>query len=170
MNYARSVLILVGLLFVFACSLGPQMNTSLDDEAFLEKLANTAYAEMDNNGEHYPSLAEPYQTVAIIYSAQGIIDNGGFVYFFENDWPNNPPYSLFADAYERIGRTNSAAAIRNAARSFGVPNPERNLEMRRAYINENYNEETHSVDGWNDCICGDEKIWSDLASWARAKL
>lgn len=22
-------------------------------------------------------------------------------------------------------------------------------------------------EGWNDCVCGDEKVWSDLATWVR---
>ena len=79
-------------------------------------------------------LEDPYKTVAIIYSAQGVIDNGGMGYFFENDWPNNPPYSVFADAYERIGRVDAARALRDALKSFDVPNPERNRKARMEYM------------------------------------
>jgi hypothetical protein len=32
-------------------------------------------------------LSEPARTLVLVYGAQGVIDNGGFRYFFENDWP-----------------------------------------------------------------------------------
>ena len=140
---------------------------ALDDESMLDQLSDIAFQQMDANGNDLTQLDEPYRTVAIIYGAQGIIDNGGLCYFFENDWFNNPPYSTFADAYERIGRIEGAEAIRNAVASFGFDYPELDFTRRRAYMDSNYNEDTHKVNGWDDCICGDERVFPQLACWVR---
>ena len=140
---------------------------TLDDESMLDQLSDIAFQQMDSNGDDLTRLDEPYRTVAIIFGSQGIIDNGGLYYFFENDWPNNPPYSTFAGAYETIGCIEAAEAIRNAAASFGFANPELDFKRRRAYMESNYNEETFEVNGWNDCICGDERVFPHLAFWVR---
>ena len=86
----------------------------MTDDALLDKASEIAFKKLGEAGERMEDLEDPYKTVAIIYSAQGVIDNGGMGYFFENDWPNNPPYSVFADAYERIGRVDAARALRDA--------------------------------------------------------
>ncbi len=102
-----------------------------------------------------------------ITSAQGLIDNGGLRAFFETDWPGTPPYSTFTDAYERIGCTDGAETIRQAADSFGLECPEICREKRIVFIEQNYDEATFCVRGWQDTLCGDEAVWSQLASWAR---
>lgn len=139
----------------------------MNDEQLLDKLSGVAFQRLSEVDDDPARVEEPYRTIAIVYSAQGIIDNGGLRYFFENEWPHKPPYSEFADAYERIGRVDAANALRSAAASFGVARPERDREMRRAYIEENHDEATFGVRGWDDCICGDEQVWKDLAAWAR---
>lgn len=139
----------------------------MDDDTLLDKMSDIAFEKMDAADDDLSNVEEPYRTVAIIYAAQGVIDNGGLVYFFENDWPRTPPYSVYADAYERIGRLEAAKAIRDAAASFGIDTPEKNIETRRQFIEQHYNDDEVGVDGWNDCICGDKKVWSDLASWVR---
>ncbi|QDV22242.1 DMP19 family protein [Aureliella helgolandensis] len=140
---------------------------SMDDDTLLEKMSDIAFQKMDAADDVLSKVDEPYRTVAIIYAAQGVIDNGGLVYFFENDWPRTPPYSIYADAYERIDRLEAAQAIRDAAASFGVKNPEKDIDSRRQYIENHYNEDEFEVDGWNDCVCGDEQVWSNLATWVR---
>lgn len=65
----------------------------------------------------------PQQTVAILYSVQAIIDNGGFQYLFENDFPFNPPYSKFVEAYRRIGSHQVAERLANAVAMFPFENP-----------------------------------------------
>ncbi len=139
----------------------------MSDEELLDEVSDIAFDKLTEADDRMEGLEEPYKTVAIVYSAQGIIDNGGLQYFFESDWPNNPPYSIFADAYERIGRVEAAKALRDAAATFGIPNPERDVDARRAYIEANYDEDAFEIRGWNDCICGDEQVWTDLASWVR---
>lgn len=141
----------------------------MDDEEWLDSLSTVAIRRMAEVDDDLDRIEEPYKTIAIVYAAQGIIDNGGLRYFFENDWPHKPPYSEFADAYERIGCADAANALRSAAASFPIERPERNRAARLAYIAENYDEKTFTVAGWNDCICGDEQVWKNLAAWARAQ-
>ena len=67
--------------------------------------------------------------------AQGIIDNGGFGYFFENDFPDNPPYSVFWEAFRRIGASESSQCLETAADLFPAQRPELDYRMRREYLN-----------------------------------
>ncbi len=132
------------------------------DETLLEHASAIAFQRLDEVDGDIAKLAEPFQIVALIYSAQGVIDNGGLIYFFESDWPANPPYSLFVDAYRRIGRIAAADALDQAAKSFGVPFPERDSDLRNRFM------ENEGTDEWDDCICGDEDVWRDLANWIRS--
>jgi hypothetical protein len=140
----------------------------MDDEQLLAELSDAAFKKMSEVDDDLSRMEEPFKTIALVYSAQGIIDNGGLRYFFENDWPHKPPYSEFADAYERIGRADLANALRSAAASFPIERPELHRDKRRDYIEENYDETTFGVRGWDDRICGDAQVWKDLAAWARA--
>jgi hypothetical protein len=80
-------------------------------------------------------LSEPLLTVWAVVFAQGIIDNGGFGYFFENDFPENPPYSVFWEAFRRIGALESSQCIESAANLFPAQHPELDYQMRRDYLN-----------------------------------
>lgn len=132
-----------------------------DQEKILERASNISFRKLDAVGGDIAKLAEPFKTVAIIYSAQGVIDNGGLYYFFESDWPHQPPYSLFIDAYRRIGRTAGAEALDRAVKSFGVADPERNRAVRNRILSTDVPME------WDDSLCGDELVWRDLAKWIR---
>lgn len=162
-----AVFAIAGIIFVGCEKKAPSQNsTPITDHELLDKVSDIAFNKLTDADDQMESIEEPYKTVAIIYSAQGVIDNGGMVYFFENDWPNNPPYSVFADAYERIGRTDAAKALRAAEKSFNVPNPEKNRKARRDYIKAHQDRFEGMV--WDDCICGDEKVFEDLALWVRS--
>ena len=80
-------------------------------------------------------LSEPLLTVWAVVFAQGIIDNGGFGYFFENDFPENPPYSVFWEAFRRIGALESSQCIETVANLFPAQRPELDYQMRRDYLN-----------------------------------
>ncbi len=140
---------------------------AMDDDTLLDTMSHVAFQKLALVENDLSRVEEPYRTVAMIIAAQGVIDNGGLVYFFENDWPHTPPYSVYADAYERIGRLAAARAIRDAAASFGIETPEKNVEARRQFIEDHYNESEFGVDCWEDCICGDETVLSALAEWVR---
>ena len=74
------------------------------------------------------------QVVGIIEAAQGVIDNGGFIYFFEQDWIDQPPYSVFGKAFRAIGADECADCIEVAASLFPFPDPQRKWEARREYM------------------------------------
>lgn len=139
----------------------------MNDDKLLDALSDEALKRLSAADSDVSRVEEPYRTIAIIYSAQGIIDNGGLTYFFAEDWPHNPAYSEFADAYERIGCIEAAKALRSAALSFGIEQPELYSEQRQAYIDANYDETSLEVRGWDDSICGDKKVWENLATWVR---
>jgi hypothetical protein len=90
---------------------------SRKDDALLTRTADIVFGGADAEAliDHLP---RPRQVFAIIYSAQGIIDNGGFQYLFESDWPNKPPYTMFSDAYREVGATDVADWLDQAASMF----------------------------------------------------
>lgn len=84
------------------------------EKTFLDHAAKYAYQQLDKVGGDLTKVEPPLQTVAIIYTVQGMFDNGGFRYIFENDFPFSPPYSLFSDAYRRIGAIEAADLLDKA--------------------------------------------------------
>lgn len=89
------------------------------------------------NAERTPNLDElppPVRVVAVVATAQGVIDNGGLQYFFEADFPNRPPYSLFIDAYRAIGALAEAQAIADAADLFPFDEPHLHQPRRDEYL------------------------------------
>jgi hypothetical protein len=84
---------------------------------------------------------EQLLTVWAVEQAQGIIDNGGFQYFFENDWPKNPSYSVFVDAFRRIGAIEAADCIEDAVEMFPSKSPHLDCQMRREHMNALRNKE-----------------------------
>jgi len=54
------------------------------------------------------------KVVVMITTAQGIIDNGGFDYFFESEFEDNPDMQDFVLVYKEIGAIESAVAIEKA--------------------------------------------------------
>src|SRR4051794_17041806 len=95
------------------------------DHALLERASDYAFSRLKEAGNRPSDLALPLQTVVVISSAQGIIDNGGLEYFYESDFPGNPPYSFIAEAYRRIGAVGAAECIEKTASMFPFPEPHR---------------------------------------------
>ena len=78
-----------------------------------------------------PKLIRPVVTT---YSAQGVIDNGGFPYFFECNWPGVADWQIFADDFDAVGHVKGAEAIRAALRLFPHGRPQADLQKRRRHI------------------------------------
>src|SRR5688500_13298928 len=89
------------------------------------------YAPVAEKKLSAPTLVRPVVTT---YSAQGVIDNGGFPYLFENDWPGLKDWNIFTDDFEAVGHMKGAAAIRTALRLFPRGKPQKDLKKRRKYI------------------------------------
>jgi len=107
----------------------------------LTQAARVAFAgiEGDTDISRFPL---PRQVFITIYSAQCVIDNGGFGYFFERDWPGQPPYSRFSDAYREIGATDVAELIDRGASLFGIADPHLHRDARLRYLNEHCRDES----------------------------
>jgi hypothetical protein len=103
--------------------------------------------------------------VAILYSEQAIIDNGGFQYLFENDLPSQLPYLNVVEAYRRIGAHEAADRLQKAIAMFPFENPHLHQEERLKFM-ETLEEESEFFE-LGDQVCGDKKVWADLESYAK---
>jgi hypothetical protein len=110
-------------------------------------------------------LPLPLQTVVVIYSAQGIIDNGGLEYFYESDFNNEPPYFFFTEAYRRIGADEAADCIEKTAAMFGIPDPHLKRLERWDFLERIKGDETHEFSLLSRKICGDQQVWKKLAEY-----
>jgi hypothetical protein len=110
-------------------------------------------------------LPEPLQVVLLIDGAQGVIDNGGYVYFFEEDWPNIPSYDDFISAYEAIGCEQQAVDLRRVVATFPFENPHLHKEQRQAFMDARYDKSEFCIPEWGNALCGDTDVWEKLARY-----
>lgn len=105
------------------------------------------------------------QTLLVVESAQGIIDNGGLEYFYEADFPNNPPYSAFVEAYRRIGAEDAAACIEATARMFPFAEPQLFEQLRQLWLEKLQEDPGGEFRRLSDRICGDQSVWIKLQEY-----
>ena len=111
---------------------------------------------------------EPYSTVLIVLSAQGIIDNGGLCAFLEADWPHSPPYDLFTVRCRKIGATASAQAITSAIDWLGLEEPHLEQAKRDALLDDFRDDETgtHLLHKLGASIYDDD-VWQKLVDFIK---
>jgi hypothetical protein len=107
---------------------------TMAEKSFLDRAAEYTYKELERVGGDPSKLEVPLQTVAVLYSVQAIIDNGGFQYLFENDFPFSPPYSTFSDAYRRIGASQDAERLDKAVAMFPFESPHLHQQKRLDFM------------------------------------
>jgi hypothetical protein len=108
-------------------------------------------------------LPLPLRTLLMVEQAQSIIDNGGLAFFYEADFPNNPPYSAFVDAYRRIGAGEAAACIEQSASLFPFAEPQYFEPLRQVWLEKlGTDPEFKRLDGR---ICGDASVWQGLVAY-----
>ena len=100
----------------------------------LEKAIDAVYADSAQDGWNPYKLSHPLFVVWAVEKSQGVTDNGGFQYFFENNWPDNPPYSIFIGALREIGAREAADCLQKAVDDFPFPNPHLDYEKRREHL------------------------------------
>ena len=106
------------------------------------------------------ALPAPLQTVLLLTSAQGLLDNGGLHAFFGAEFPGRPPYGLFVAAYERIGAAAEARGLARAVAVFPFDEPHLDAQRRAAWLAEHVQA---FADG--DVLCGSEAVWPLLEAY-----
>ena len=140
---------------------------SSDDQDELFELGEAAFERLDRVDDDVSRLPLELAAFVRVYAAQGVIDNGGYPYFFEQDWPGRPSYREFVSAYEAIGCKGQAAELDRIVDTFGFEDPHLHRELRTAFLEEHLDEETSEVQLWGDALCGDERVWVALLEHAR---
>lgn len=138
-------------------------NESMDTDNIILKASNIADNIFKKNGRIHDKCPRQISVFIKVFYAQGIIDNGGLEYFFENDWPGKPPYADFVDAFKEIGCVDSANNIASAAKSFGIDDPQNHIDKRRKYMAEN--KKRGRISGWPKDIYGHEGVFDALAKY-----
>jgi hypothetical protein len=127
-----------------------------------------ALAEVDRVGDP-DKLPLPVRTVVLVHAAQGIIDNGGLQYFFESDFPGQPSYSVFVDAYRTIGANDEAQMLADAVKLFPFENPHRFAPRRNEFLESFLAGKSHHPDSPFDPLtnklCGNKNVWRLLEAY-----
>ena len=139
----------------------------MEDDQVIEKGFEIANRFLGAAGDDIRKLPFEVATFMRVIAAQGVIDNGGYRYFFESDWPGNPPYSDFVQSYRAIGCHEQADDMERVIGVFPFPEPHLRSGERIRFMNENYDDDTFSIKGWGDALCGDATIWRNLAQYVR---
>jgi hypothetical protein len=119
-------------------------------------------------GGDLDQLPVPLQTLLIVESAQGIIDSGGLEYFYEADFPNNPPYASFVEAYRRIGAEEAASCIEASSLMFPFDEPHLFAPLREVWLEKFRMGHEPAFARLSQRICGDESVWTLLADYVEA--
>ena len=107
-------------------------------------------------------LPIPLQTLLLVESAHGIIESGGLEYFYDADFPNNPPYELFVEAYRRIGAEAAAACIETTARMFPFDEPHLFAPLRQVWLEKLRVDPLQAFARLSEGVCADDSVWAKL--------
>lgn len=92
------------------------------------------YAMLEQPGERLQFVNEPCRTAIIVDTALGIIGNGGFHYFFEANFPDAPDYSMFVEAFDRVGLSEIAQGIAALVAMFPFEAAHLSAERRLRFL------------------------------------
>ncbi|HEY5254109.1 MAG TPA: DUF4375 domain-containing protein [Acidobacteriaceae bacterium] len=137
----------------------------MSEDELLERASDTVYQEMERVGGDPLKLPLVMQPIAILYTVQAMVDNGGFRYLFEGDFPFSPPYSAFAAAYREIGASDIADLLERAVALFPFENPHLNSEGRNNYMDSL--QESDPLFLLGDMVCGDERVWKLMEEYVK---
>jgi hypothetical protein len=134
----------------------------------LDRAVDYAMGEVARVG-NLDALPPPVRTVLLVHAAQGIIDNGGLQYFFESDFPHQPPYSDFVDAYRAIGADAEATALAEAVKLFPFAEPQKHQRRRDEFLEQfpvgRRQRYVNPFEPYTDQICGSMAVWRLLAKY-----
>jgi len=79
-----------------------------------EDIISRVQNELIRNGFDPDKSPWEHKVIMFVLAAQGIIDNGGFLYFFESKFQGDPSIDEFVDAFVQIGSIKCAEALEKA--------------------------------------------------------
>jgi hypothetical protein len=94
---------------------------------------NTCF-EMLDKAKQAEFLDRPCREVVIVYSAWGIIGNGGLQSFFENNFDGDPPFDVFAQAFRNVGFEEIALRFSELVALFPFNNPHQFSQKRQEFL------------------------------------
>jgi hypothetical protein len=133
-------------------------------ETAVEEAIEAVYARLEEVHD-LAQLNEAEQTILLVHGAQGVIDNGGLQFFFENDWSGQPSYSAFVEALRRIGAWQAADRLERAASMFPFKEPHRDQVARRRFLESL--SAGHEFERLSMQASQDAGVWSNLAAFVR---
>ena len=101
------------------------------EDAVFDQYRETASKEIRD-------VPEPERTIMAVYASLGVICNGGFAYFFENDFPGYKPYDVIIQSYKNLGFHKHAKAIEKMLSLFPKSSPHENVEERRQFMESSF--------------------------------
>jgi len=129
------------------------------------KAHRNAVKQLEAVGNDVDKLPAAVKTVILVHAAQGIIDNGALQYFFENDWPGRPKYSVFSNAYRQIGANECADLLDRAVELLAIENPERHPDLRQQRMEELCEQDVSEFAGLSGKLCSDKSVWEKLSQF-----
>jgi hypothetical protein len=82
------------------------------------ELCKGVYGGLSHQTINVDTCGELERVVRLVWDSCGLIENGGFHYLFEGDYPGDPGFIYTAAAYARIGARSAYEAIQDAIRQF----------------------------------------------------
>lgn len=134
-------------------------------DSALGKPYDYAVLRLEAAGGSLEALPIPLQTLLAVESAQAIIDSGGLEFFYEADFPNNPPYSLFVEAYRRIGAESAASCIEISSLMFPFAEPHFFEPLRDVWLEKFRLDPKQEFARLSAQVCGDGSVWLKLAKY-----
>lgn len=110
------------------------LNESLDQQDDETLLMQVIELITNREGFDIGLIPQAHRDVVAAVTAQAIIDNGGFRYFFASNFSGKPDYQMFIDAYTNIGAKEAADAINQALLLFPNGTPPEALDEREKYL------------------------------------
>ena len=133
----------------------------------LDQAANYVFSQLDEVDNHLDSLPHPIRTFLTVYLAQTAIEVGGLEYFFTSDFPENPPYRQFINAYSEIGALATAEVLEKSLRFFAFDSPETKPDLRREFIESLPDDASHAFSIMSIQLREDESAWDYLGEYAQ---
>lgn len=111
------------------------------------------------------ALDQPCRAVVIVYSAWGIIGNGGFQYFFESNFEGDPEFDVFTQAFRAVGLEEIALRFSELVALFPFEKSHESSKRRQEFLDSQPAEFTVAMTKLEDLIYEHDDIEQTLNSF-----